>query len=101
MIKMVCGFRSLVDLAVRNLSSDQSFAEHLDRIKEEAESCGSKPQLAGFVCGYFRTEGLSPVNEGQKLEYLGAVREKRYLLRLKELRWRFEDWKLFLEEVGL
>lgn len=99
--KMVCGLRSLLDFADNALAGDRSFVEHLNRIKKEAEVCGSKPQLAGFVCGYFSTRGLLPTDKGQQLEYLGEVREKRYLLRLRELRWKFEDWKLFLEELGL
>ncbi len=35
------------------------------------------------------------------LDYLGVVRERRYLLPIRDLKWTKDDWKEFLKEVEL
>ncbi|MGC8870356.1 MAG: hypothetical protein ACP5PT_04615 [Brevinematia bacterium] len=96
----VCGFSKLLDFASEKLAKhDDIFKNYLDELKKriKAYKCGEiKTSLKGFVCGYFKTSEYTPTEKGEKLPYLGEVREKRYLVSIKELKWTKEDWKNFL-----
>lgn len=52
----------------------------------------------GLICGYFKTEDYEPKKVGEKIEYLGEVREERYLVPINKLKWELSDWKKFLED---
>ncbi|MCX8063777.1 MAG: hypothetical protein N3G21_01230 [Candidatus Hydrogenedentes bacterium] len=100
----VCGFTKLLNFAEDKISSspDNLFSDYINKIRERIKKykCGEiQTDLKAFICGYFNTEKLSPIEKGVKLDYLGEVREKRYLVRVNELKWSTEDWKNFIEEA--
>jgi hypothetical protein len=101
----VCGFSRLLDFAEGKISSDDKlFREYLDKIKERIKNykCGEvQTNLKGIICGYFRTSPSLLRAKGEKLDYLGEVREERYLLSIRELKWTKNDWEKFLKEVEL
>lgn len=100
-----CGFTSLINFASQHIpQSDLTFQQYIRNIRQRVSHyvCGSvHTQLVGIIYGYFKTEQHPPVEEGVQLEYLGKVREKRYLVKLSELLWTKHDWQTFLEENGL
>ncbi len=62
------------------------------------DKCGAvEHAIKCFICGYMETEGLELTNKGEKLPYLGEVREKRYLLEFTKLKSMEKDWKIFVE----
>lgn len=101
----VCGFSQLLNFVESKIPpSDNLFQNFLKEIKEKIKyyKCGEiKTKLKGFICGYFKTSRYRPVKEGRVLEYLGKVRESRYLVCINELKYTKEDWKKFLEEINL
>jgi hypothetical protein len=101
----VCGFSKLLDFAEKKIpSSDEFFANYLENIRERIREyrCGEiQTKLKGVVCGYFKTSDFKPVEKGKKLDYLGKVREKRYLVRINELKFKKEDWANFLKDTEL
>lgn len=71
-----------------------------ERIREY--KCGEiKTKLKGFICGYFKTSDYKPVKKGTKLEYLGEVKEERYLVPINELKFTKDDWSKFLKDTEL
>jgi len=101
----VCGFSRLVEFVESKIPPrDTLFQEYLTEIKNRIEGykCGEiRSNLKGIICGYFKTSPAILVREGTELEYLGKVREERYIINIKELRWREKDWEEFLLDVGL
>lgn len=101
----VCGFSRLLDFAEEKIpSDDRLFKDYLRDMRKRIKDykCGEiQTDLKGIICGYFRTTGLNPVKIGETLDYLGKVREERYIIKINELKWTKEDWKGFLRDVGL
>ncbi|MFQ3610374.1 MAG: hypothetical protein SNJ72_02670 [Fimbriimonadales bacterium] len=101
----VCGYTRLLDFIQSRIpADDQLFKGYIGRIRSRIQQyqCGTiKTHLIGFVLGYFHTKGRTPVDDGTELEYLGAVREKRYFVKLGELCHTEGDWKRFLSDNGL
>lgn len=101
----VCGFSSLLNFAERKIpSSDATFKGYIDGMRERIKDykCGELlSKLKGFICGYFKTSDYKPIKLGKKLDYLGEVREERYLLPIRELKYTDKDWLNFLKETGL
>jgi len=101
----VCGFSRLLDFAeIKIPSSDERFKNYLREMRNRIKNykCGEiQTKLKGFIQGYFKTSEYKPVKEGQTLQYLGKVRETRYLVPINELRYTLEDWRRFLNEIGL
>jgi len=101
----VCGFSRLLDFAEEKIpSNDSLFKDYLGEMRKRIREykCGEiQTDLKGVICGYFRTSGLRPVREGVSLDYLGVVREERYLLPIQKLKWTKDEWEEFLKEVEL
>lgn len=101
----VCGFSRLLDFTERKIpNEDNLFKGYLSEIRKRIENykCGKVvTQFKGFICGYFKTSTNKIVNEGQSLEYLGVVRQKRYFERIDKLKYRKEDWQNALKDMGL
>jgi hypothetical protein len=101
----VCGFSRLLDFAeIKIPSSDKRFKNYLEEMRNRIKSykCGEiQTKLKGFINGYFKTSEYTPVKEGKTLQYLGKVRETRYLVPINKLRYTPKDWKIFLKEIGL
>jgi hypothetical protein len=101
----VCGFSRLVDFAEEKIPSDDNlFKDYLAEIRKRIGhyKCGEiQTDLKGIVCGYFKTRKCLLKPKGVKLEYLGEVREERYLLKIKDLKWKEKDWEKFLKEIEL
>lgn len=101
----VCGFSRLLDFAESKItSSDTRFKEYLKEMRKRIKDykCGEiQTKLKGFICGYFKTSGYTPIKKGKKLSYLGKVREERYLVPINKLKYTKDDWNKFLQEVGL
>lgn len=101
----VCGFSRLLNFAESKIpSSDDTFKGYIDGMRERIKDykCGElSSRLKGFICGYFKTSDYEPVKLGEQLDYLGEVREERYLLPIKELKYTTEEWLNFLKETSL
>lgn len=101
----VCGFSRLLDFAEKKIPSDNSlFQKYLDEMRKRIKNykCGEiQTEFKGFVCGFFKTAEYTPIKVGESLPYLGEVREERYIVSIKELKWKKEDWRKFLEDVDL
>lgn len=101
----VCGFSSLLNFAEKKIPPyDSLFREYIEEIRGRIKSykCGElQTNLKGFICGYFKTSEYEPVKEGEKLPYLGEVRETRYIVRINELKYTKNDWIEFLRDVEL
>lgn len=98
----VCGFTRLLDFAESRIpNNDIIFKDYIyntrDRIKKF--KCGEiQTSLKGLICGFFKTEDYNPVKVGEKIDYLGEVREERYLVPINKLKWKLLDWQMFLED---
>jgi len=101
----VCGFTRLLDFAEEKIpSNDILFKDYLGEMRKRIKEykCGEiQTDLKGIICGYFKTSGHLPTKEGVSLDYLGVVREERYLLPIRELKWTKGEWKAFLKEVEI
>jgi hypothetical protein len=101
----VCGFSRLLDFAENKIpSSDKCFKGYLEEMRERIKGykCGEmQTKLKGFICGYFKTSEYKPVKEGVVLDYLGKVREERYLVSIDKLKFTKVDWIEFLKDTGL
>jgi hypothetical protein len=101
----VCGFSRLLDFAEEKIpSNDSLFKEYLGQMRKRIKEykCGEiQTDLKGIICGYFKTSRRLLKREGKTLDYLGVVREQRYLLPIKNLKWTKDDWQEFLKEVEL
>lgn len=101
----VCGFSRLLDFAENKIPPfDERFKGYLEEMRERIKNykCGEiQTKLKGFICGYFKTSDYKPTKEGVVLDYLGKVREERYLVPISELKFKKDDWALFLKDVGL
>ena len=101
----VCGFSKLLNFAENKIpSSDDIFKGYIEGMRERIKDykCGELlSKLKGFICGYFKTSDYEPIELGEKLAYLGEVREERYLMQITELKYTNEDWLNFLKEIGL
>lgn len=101
----VCGFTRLLDFAESRIPpSDELFKSYLHNMRERTKMyrCGEvQTSLKGIICGYFKTGEYEPRKKGEKLEYLGEVREERYLVKINQLKWTKEGWKEFLLELGI
>jgi len=101
----VCGFLRLLDFAEEKIpSNDSLFKDYLSNMRKRIKEykCGEiQTDLKGIICGYFKTSELRPTKEGVSLDYLGVVREERYLVPIRDLKWTKEEWKEFLKEVKL
>lgn len=97
----VCGFTRLLDFAEGRIpKNDEIFAGYLENIRNRIREfkCGEiQTKLKGFICGYFRTADYMPIKVGTKLEYLGEVREERFIVSVSELKWKKEDWVEFIK----
>ena len=72
------------------------------RKRIEKYKCGNiHTALKEYICGYFKTSEHSPVEEGTPLAYLGIVKEKRYLVKINNLKWTRDDLETFLRDTGL
>lgn len=98
-----CGMLRIIDFAQSKIKhEDATFKNYIHSIRQRLEGyqCGKiKSSFKCFVYGYFRTENYAPVEEGIELEYLGEVKESRYLVRVSELLYSNEDWYKFIQEV--
>ena len=101
----VCGFSRLLDFAEEKIPPDDSlFKEYLGEMRKRIKDykCGEiQTDLKGIICGYFKTSRHLLKTEGEILDYLGVVREERYLLPIRDLKWTKDDWQKFLKEVEL
>lgn len=101
----VCGFSKLLNFADSRIpTNDERFKDYIERIRERIISykCGEMVSLIkGFICGFFKTEEIEIARLGESREYLGKVREERYLLQIRDLKYKDNDWKNFLKDVGL
>lgn len=101
----VCGFTKLLNYAeIKIPTTDDLFVHYLQNLRNRVErfKCGElNTQLKGVICGFFKTSEYSPVEKGEELPFLGIVREKRYLIPINKLKWTKEDWRNFIEDVGL
>ncbi len=101
----VCGFSRLLDFAEDKIpSNDSLFKDYLGEMRKRIKDykCGEiQTYLKGIICGYFKTSQSLLKTEGEMLDYLGVVREERYLLHIRDLKWTKDDWKEFLNEVSL
>lgn len=101
----VCSFLKLIDFADSKIpSSDNRFKRYIGEMRKRIENykCGEiQTNLKGFICGYFKTSEYKPIKIGEKLDYLGKVREERFLIPINKLKYTKEDWKRFLIEIGL
>lgn len=101
----VCGFSRLLEFAENKIpAEDVIFQGYLEEIKERLKGykCGEmQSNIKGIVCGYFKTAPDFLRKEGEELRYLGKVREERYIINIKDLRWTKTDWQEFLSDVGL
>ena len=101
----VCGFTKLLDFVETRIpQQDAIFANYIAQIKERIRNykCDTiRTSLKGIVCGYFKTADDFLVREGQIREYLGKVRETRYMISIKDLKWEMDDWRTFINDVGL
>jgi hypothetical protein len=101
----VCGFVKLLDFAENKIPADDNlFRNYLGNMRERIKKfkCEEiQTNLKGVICGYFKTSEYKPIRKGKLLPYLGVVREKRYMVRIDQLKWEKESWRKFLQEVGL
>lgn len=101
----VCGFSRLINFANNKIpNDDEKFKKYIESINERIKSykCGECiSKLKGFICGYFTTYELEVAKKGEIKEYLGEVKEERYIVRISELKYGKEDWELFLKDTGL
>jgi len=101
----VCGFVKLLDFAENKIPADDNlFRSYLGNMRERIKKfkCEEiQTNLKGVICGYFKTSEYKPIRKGKLLPYLGVVREKRYMVRIDQLKWEKESWRKFLQEVGL
>ncbi len=95
-LAQVCAFRKLVDFSKQVLGESHILKNIEHRLYYD--KCGAiKNVIKCFICGYMETEGLEPTEKGEKLLYLGEVKEKRYLLEFTKLKSAEKDWKIFVE----
>jgi hypothetical protein len=101
----VCGFSRLLDFAEEKIPPDDSlFKEYLGEMRKRIKDykCGEiQTDLKGIICGYFKTSRHLLKTKGEILDYLDVVREERYLLPIRDLKWTKDDWEEFLKEVEL
>jgi len=101
----VCGFSRLLDFAEEKIpSNDRLFKDYLSEMRKRIKEykCGEiQTDLKGIMCGYFKTVGLLPTKEGVSLDYLGVVREERYLVPINKLKYTKQDWIKFLQDIKL
>lgn len=100
----VCGFSKLLDFIDGNIKANGIFRNYINNLKARVKSIKCEEfhsSLKGFICGYFETSGLSPTREGTKLDYLGVVKEERYLIPVSKLRWTVSDWEFFIKDNNL
>jgi hypothetical protein len=101
----VCGFSRLLDFAEKKIpSNDSLFIAYLGKMRKRIREykCGEiQTDLKGIICGYFETSPHLLMTKGEILDYLGEVREERYLLPIRDLKWTKDDWEKFLKEVKL
>ncbi len=70
------------------------------RIKDY--KCGEiQSKLKGFVCGYFKTSKKKIKKLGEDLDFMGEVREERYLVTINKLKYKKDDWVEFLSKTKL
>ncbi len=97
-LAQVCAFRKLVEFSKEVLGESPILKTIESRLYYD--KCGAvEHAIKCFICGYMETEGLEPTEKGEKLPYLGEVREKRYLLEFTKLKSTEKDWKIFVERV--
>lgn len=101
----VCGFSRLLEFAEKRIPpSNGLFKDYLSEMRKRIKDykCGEiRTDLKGFICGYFKTSEYTPIKEGVSLPYLGKVREERYLIPINELKWTKNEWREFVQEIGL
>lgn len=99
----VCGFSKLLDFVELKISKNDIFFKNLifnmrNRIKKY--KCGEiSSSLKGYIAGYFKTKDFKPIEKGTNLEFLGEVKETRYLVSLDKLKYQKEDWQNFINSV--
>lgn len=100
-----CGFSKLLNFAEKKIPPyNGRFKGYLKKIRKRIKDykCGKiKTDLKGFICGYFKTSEYTPIKKGETLNYLGEVKEERYLIQINELKYTKEDWTKFLQDTGL
>ncbi len=101
----VCGFKRLINFVEGRIPTyDTLFRDYLKNIKNRI--CNFKceeiqTELKGFICGYFKTSEYEPIEVGEELPYMGKIRERRYLVRIDQLKYEKTLWKNFLQDIGL
>lgn len=101
----VCGFLRLLNFAENIIPADDfTFRNYIDEMKSRIVNykCGEiQSEIKGILCGYFKTKDFDPVKSGVYLEYLGEVREERYLVRISDLMWKNNAWLEFCQQNDL
>jgi len=101
----VCGFSRLLNFADNKIPSDDKlFKNYLKELRGRIEKykCETiQTELKGYICGYFKTSKNYLVRTGEKLPHLGTVKEERYLIPIKDLKWSYNMWEKFLKDVKL
>jgi len=101
----VCGFSRLLNFANDKIpNNDERFKGYINGIRDRISSykCGELvSKLKGFICGYFSTSGLEVAKLNEEKEYLGKVKEERYLIRICDLKYKEKDWEKFLIDIGI
>ncbi|GAH34474.1 unnamed protein product, partial [marine sediment metagenome] len=101
----VCGFSRLLDFAEKNIPfEDDRFRNYLGtmRMRVSNYKCGEiQSKAKGFVCGYFKTSKNKIKKLGEELDYMGEVREERYLVTINKLKYKKDDWVEFLSKTKL
>jgi hypothetical protein len=101
----VCGFTKLLNFAENRIPvNDDLFKNYLSEIRERIKKYKCERMqtyLKGIICGYFKTSDYKAIKKGEKLPYLGTVKEERYLVPINELKWTKDSWEEFLKDVEL
>lgn len=101
----VCGFSKLLDFVDLRISpKDAIFKRYIYNMRERIREykCGEiQSSIKGFICGYFKTSEHNLRKKGEKLPYLGEVRETRHIVNIKDLKWSEKDWKDFITQANI
>ncbi len=99
----VCGFKRLLDFSKESIGEKEKETETIIESLEKrvlVQKCGDlRVSFKTFICGFFKPEENMIRRQGEKLPYLGEVREERYLIPISKLRFRMEEWEEFLNDV--
>ena len=99
----ICGFRRLLDFSKESIKEKEkeieTIIENLER-RVFVQKCGNlSVSFKTFICGFFKPEESMIRKQGEKLPYLGEVKEERYLTPISKLRFSRKDWEEFLNDI--